>query len=175
MMRSALVVAAVVVATPLSAQQPYTPLVMRTVRGRFFRCWPSAEVRPSWSSPSVPDGAVQKVTPLRSTPPFTQGLIDAVTGVAFLARRRRRASARTGGPRARSPSRPESWSRRCSGAPTLLTPTLGEKTVNVGAASPEVAYPSATNEPPYPPQALSGGVVLVEVSVDGAGAVRPRA
>ena len=32
------------------------------------------------------------------------------------------------------------------------------------SASPEVAYPSATNEPPYPPQALSGGVVLVEVT-----------
>ena len=83
MTKSALVVAAIVLATPLSAQQPYTP-------ARY-----AAGARPVLPVLAVgggqafveltigPDGAVQKVTPLRSTPPFTQGLIDAVTAWRF--------------------------------------------------------------------------------------------
>jgi TonB family protein len=171
MMRSALVVAAVLLATPLYAQQPYQPA--RYAAG-------SRPVLPAlvvgggqaFVELSVgPDGAVQKVMPLRSTPPFTQGLIDAVTAWRFSP-----AVEDTLGPDGK-PQGPKKVASRILvasqfRAPTLLTPTLGEKTVNVGSASPEVAYPSATNEPPYPPQAMAGGVVLVEVSVDGAGAVK---
>ena len=170
MMRSALVAAAVLVAAPLSAQQPYTPA--RYAAG-------SRPVLPvlvvgggqAFVELTVgPDGAVQKVTPLQSTPPFTQGLIDAVTGWRF-SPAVEDAIGPDGRPQGPKPATSRILVASVFRPPTLLTPTLGEKTVNVGAASPEVAYPSATNEPPYPPRAFSGGVVLVEVSVDGTGAV----
>ncbi len=171
MVRSALVVAAVLVAAPLSAQQPYTPArhaagsppglpVLAVGGGQAF-----VELTVG------PDGAVKKVTALRSTPPFTLGLANAVTAWRFSPAMEDALGA-DGRPQGPKPVASRILVASLFRAPTLLTPTLGEKTVNVGSASPEVAYPSATNEPPYPPQAMAGGVVLVEVTVDGAGAVK---
>ena len=171
MMRSALVVAAVVLATPLYAQQPYAPARYaagsRPVLPALVVGGGQAFVELSIG----PDGTVQKVTPLRSTPPFTQGLIDAVTAWRF-SPAIEDALGPDGKPQGPKPVASRILVASQFRAPTLLTPTLGEKTVNVGSASPEVAYPSTTNEPPYPPQAMAGGVVLVEVSIDGAGAVK---
>ena len=171
MMRSALVAAAVVLATPLSAQQPYTsaryaagarPVLPVLVVGG-GQAFVELTIGPA--------GDVQKVTPLRSTPPFTQGLIDAVGAWRFSP-----AVDDALGPDGR-PLGPKPVASRILvaslfRAPTLLTPTLGETPVNLGSASPEVAFPSATDEPPYPPHAMAGGVVLIEVSVDGSGAVK---
>ena len=56
-------------------------------------------------------------------------------------------------------------------APALLTPTQGERPANVAPGSAEVAFPTSTREPPYPPQAGSGGVVLIEAFVDATGKV----
>jgi TonB family protein len=170
MMRSALVVAAVVLATPLYAQQPYKPA--RYAAGA-RPVLPALVVGPGQAFVELtvgPDGSVQKVTPLRSTPPFTQGLIDAVTYWRF-APAVEDALGPDGKPEGPKPVASKILVASLFRAPTLLTPTLGEKTVAVGTASPEVAYPTATNEPPFPPLAMSAGVVLVEVSIDGAGAV----
>ena len=59
-------------------------------------------------------------------------------------------------------------------APTLLTPTQGERPQTVAAASTEVAFPSKTAEPGFPIQALSGGVVLIEARISPTGVVTPR-
>jgi len=164
-------VAAVVVAAPLYAQQPYTPA--RYAAGA-RPVLPVLAVGPGQAFVELtigPDGAVQKVTPLRSTPPFTQGLIDAVTAWRFSPAKEDALGA-DGTPQGPKPVASRILVASLFRAPTLLPPTLGEKTVNVGSASPEVIYPSATNEPPYPPQAMAGGVVLIEVSVDAAGAIK---
>jgi TonB family protein len=49
------------------------------------------------------------------------------------------------------------------------SPTLGTPPVNRAAPSDEIPFPLATQTPPYPPQAIGEGVVLVEllVGVDG--------
>ena len=49
------------------------------------------------------------------------------------------------------------------------SPTLGTPPVNRAAPSDEIPFPTATQTPPYPPQAIGEGVVLVEVlvGVDG--------
>ena len=171
MMRSTLVLAAVLLATPLYAQQPYKPA--RYAAGA-RPVLPALVVGPGQAFVELtvgPDGAVQKVTPLRSTPPFTQGLIDAVTSWRFSAAVED-AIGTDGKPEGPKPVASKILVASMFRAPTLLTPTLGEKTVTVGTASPEVAYPSATSEPPFPPQAMAAGVVMVEVIVDGAGAVK---
>jgi len=171
MMRSALVAAAVLLATPLYAQQPYKPA--RYTAGA-PPALPALVVGPGQAFVELtvgPDGSVQKVTPLRSTPPFTQGLIDAVSTWRFTPALED-ALGTDGKPEGPKPVASKILVASLFRAPTLVTPTLGEKTVAVGTPSAEVAYPSATNEPPYPPQAMSPGVVLVEVSIDGAGAVK---
>src|SRR5262245_60671285 len=170
MMRSALVVAAVVLATPLYAQEPYKP-------ARY-----AAGARPELPALALgggqafveltvgPDGAVQKVTPLRSTPPFTQGLIDAVSGWRFTPAVED-ALGPDGIPQGPKPVASRILVASLFRAPVLVGPTIGEKTVNVGSPSAEVVYPTATTEPPYPPQAFAPGVVLIEVNVNAAGAV----
>ena len=171
MMKSALVVAAVVLATPLYAQQPYAPARYAAGSGPVL---PALVVGGGHAFVELtigPDGAVQKATPLRSTPPFTQGLIDAVTGWRF-SPAIEDALGPDGKPLCPKPVSSKVLVASLFRAPTLLTPTLGEKTVNVATASPEVLYPTATNQPPAPPPAIAGGVVLVEVSVDGFGAVK---
>ena len=171
MMRSALVVAAVVLAAPLYAQQPYAPARYAAGSGPILPVQVVGGGQAFVELTVGPDGAVQKVTPLRSTAPFTQGLTDAVTGWRFSPAMEDAIGA-DGKPQGPKPVASKILVASQFRAPTLLTPTLGEKTVNVGSASPEVVYPSATNEPPYPPQAMAGGVVLVEVSVDATGAVK---
>ena len=170
MRRSALVVAAIVLATPLFAQEPYKP-------ARY-----AAGARPELPALAVgggqavveltvgTDGAVQTVTPLRSTPPYTQGLIDAVSGWRFTPAVED-ALGPDGIPQGPKPVASRIMVASLFRAPVLVGPTLGEKTVNVGSPSAEVVYPTATSEPPYPPQAFAPGVVLIEVNVSAAGAV----
>jgi TonB family protein len=116
------------------------------------------------------NGTVEATKPIRSTPPFTQVLSDAVTGWQFTPALEDAmdADGKPVGPKT-VPSKVMVASM--FRAPTLLTPTLGESPADVGAPSAEVAYPSLTPEPPYPPQALAAGVVLIEASVDTSGRV----
>ena len=169
MMRTALIVSVALVAT-LSAQEPYAPA--RYARG-------AAPVLPVMTVGGGevfleltirPNGTVEAIRPLRSTPPFTGVLSNAVNGWQFTP-----ALEAVVGPDGKQEGSKNATSKvMVAGmfrAPTLLTPTLGEKPADVGAASEDVAYPTTTIEPPYPPQALSAGLVVVEASTDTTGKV----
>ena len=160
----------VALATTIAAQSGYTP-------ARYL----------SGSTPALPalvvgggeafveltigrTGAVEQVTPLRSTPPFTQALVETVNSWRF------RAATEVTVGTAGTPEGPTTAVSKVLvaalfRAPTLLTPTHGEHPANVAAASADVAFPSSTREPPYPPKAMSGGVVLIEATVDVMGRV----
>lgn len=118
-------------------------------------------------------GRVEKVTPIRTTPPFTEMLIDSVRSWSF-----QPATDDPVGPdgkrQGRRPVASKVLVAALYRAPTLLTPTLGEQPATVAAASPDVAFPSNTSVPPYPPRAQFGGVVLIEARVAANGAVTPR-
>jgi TonB family protein len=168
-MRTTLMVTAVLVAT-LSAQAPYAPA--RYARG-------AAPVLPAMTVGGGQafleltvrsNGTVEATKPIRSTPPFTQVLSDAVTGWQFTPALEDAMDA-DGKPVGSKTVPSKVMVASMFRAPTLLTPTLGEPPTDVGAPSAEVAYPSFSPEPPYPPQALAAGVVLIEASVDTTGRV----
>ncbi len=104
-------------------------------------------------------GAVTGTTPLRTTPPFTEYVIEAVQDWRFT-------PAKDGAPVASSVMvaavfRP----------PALTGPTLGTRPVDVGRASSSLPVPRDTPMPPFPANAHSSGVVLLEVLVASTGAV----
>jgi TonB family protein len=111
-------------------------------------------------------GSVDRVTPLRTTPPFTDPLVGAVGGWQFQPAeeltpagvRRRIASKVLVGAFYRGP--------------TLMDgPTLGDSPKDVTAASDETPFPVSAIAPRYPTNALGDGLVLVEMQVDSAGNV----
>jgi outer membrane biosynthesis protein TonB len=118
-------------------------------------------------------GRVEKVTPIRITPPFTQMVIDTVSDWTFTP-----AVDDPIGPTGR-PLGPRAVPSKVLvaamyRAPTLLTPTQGQEPAVVAAASREVAYPSMTMLPVYPVQAQFGGVVLIEMRIPSIGAAIPK-
>jgi TonB family protein len=164
-MNSSLVIT-VVLSTTLSAQQGYIPA--RYASGA-RPALPALIVGGGQAFVEVTvgrSGAVEKVTPLRSTPPFTQALVAAVNGWRFTAATDEVTGA--GGPRRVASKVLVAALFR---APALLTPTLGERPANVAPAPAEIPFPSSTREPPYPPRAASGGIVLIEALVDATGKV----
>ncbi len=171
MLRTALVVAVVLVTT-LSAQQPYAPA---RYAGGPLPPIPALAVGGGQAIIELTvgaGGAVQAIKPLRATPPFTEGLADAVTAWHFTPAVEDALGA-NGKPQGPKPVASKVLVTSVFRAPTLLTPTLGEQPKNVGSASADVAYPTSMQEPLYPPQALFGGVVMIEVLVDATG--RPSA
>ena len=114
-------------------------------------------------------GQVADVTPLVSTPPFTEFMVRAVRGWQFQAAEdvvQAGASAST-----QSRERVES-NVLVVGVfrpPALLGPTLGEQPKQVHVASIDMAFPERIDMPPYPMNAFTPGVVLVEarLGVDG--------
>jgi len=167
MSKTALVVA-LVLATTLSAQQPYTPA---RFAGGPLPTLPALAVGGGEAIVEVtvrPDGSVQGIRPLRSTPPFTQSLIDAVTGWRFKPAVED-AIGTDGKPSGPKPVTSKVIVASLFRPPTLLTPTLGEIPATLGTASADVAYPTSLQQPPYPPQALFGAVVMIEVLVDAMG------
>jgi TonB family protein len=117
-----------------------------------------------------PAGAVTAITPLRTTPPFTQLLENAVRRWRF-----RPASATTVDDRGvrQAPRSIASKALVASHfrAPALRGPTLGEPPRDVASPSGDVPFPISTVEPPYPPNAHSSGVIVIEALVDATGAV----
>jgi len=163
-------IAIVVLVTTLAAQESYAP-------ARYARGAPPALPAMTVGGGQAfleltirSNGTVESVRPIRSTPPFTQVLNNAVAGWQFTPALETTidVDGKPVGPR-NVPSKVlvASMFR----APTLLTPTLGEQPADVGAPSADVAYPSSTPEPPFPPRALAAGIVLIEASVDTAGNV----
>jgi TonB family protein len=117
-------------------------------------------------------GRVTSMKPLRTTPPFADLIAGAVRTWQFEpAEEAVPDPARPGAPPARAAAPSRVLVAGLFRPPTLNTPTLGEAPRDVGAASDEIALPLSTTTPPYPPNALNGGVVLLEAMVDASGNV----
>lgn len=168
-MKTTLVVAATLTVA-VFAQEPYTPA--RLTGGAPPGLAPMAvgggqvivELDVSAS------GSVDKVTTLRSTPPFTDLVVQAVGGWRFTPATEDviGSDGKSQGPQTVPAKVVVAAHYR---APAIQGPTHGQPSVNLGVASPGAAFPGGIAEPPFPPQAQYGGVVLVEVRVTGAGAV----
>jgi TonB family protein len=112
-------------------------------------------------------GTVGAATILRATPPFTDAVVDAVRGWRFEP--------------ARDTDDPKEPLHDVASTvlvaaifrpPTMLNgPVAGTPPKDVGAASVTTPLPGSIGEPAFPPKAVAGGLVLVEVDVDAAGSV----
>ncbi|MBI4486103.1 MAG: TonB family protein [Acidobacteria bacterium] len=120
-----------------------------------------------------PEGRVAAVTPLRTTPPFTDLVVASVRDWQFAPAEEDMPSDRATAnlPRARAPVPSNVLVAAVFRPPALTGPTLGEIPKDVAAASADVAFPLTTTMPPFPPAAHDSGVVLLEVQVDGNGVV----
>ena len=115
-------------------------------------------------------GQVENIKPIRTTPPFTQMLVDRVRGWRF-APATEDPLGPDGKPTGRRPVASKVLVAALFRAPTLLTPTQGELPTTVSAASREVVYPSLMIEPPFPPDGRFGGVVLIEARIGPTGII----
>jgi TonB family protein len=115
------------------------------------------------------DGRVDSIRTLRTTPPFTDAVINAVRGWRFNPATEVAAPS-TG--QAGASTRPvaESVFVAATFAPPALNgPTLGQPPQDVLSPSDEIPMPSAASPAAYPPRAMGDGTVLVEVTIDGSG------
>jgi TonB family protein len=105
-------------------------------------------------------GRVTAVTPLRTTPPFTDLVTAAVRDWQFT-------------PAVRNDVAVPSTVLVAAifRAPVVAGPTIGEVPQDSGTGSGRTAYPVSTAIPPFPPTAQASGVVLVEANVDSLGTV----
>jgi TonB family protein len=103
---------------------------------------------------------------LRSTPPFSDLVLDVVTRWRFT-------PARVITPdRKELPAEGTVLIAAIYRPPTLMNgPTVGNPPRDLAVASPNAPYPVSTVGPTYPPQALSSSTVMFEVSLDEAGHV----
>lgn len=115
-------------------------------------------------------GQVTGLGTLRTTPPFTDAVNDAVRRWRFTPATAP-APGENGLPGAPKPVASRALVAGQFRAPTLMGPSGGEPPKDAGAPSAEVPFPVSTAEPGYPPQALSSGVVLIEALVDHTGSV----
>jgi TonB family protein len=109
-------------------------------------------------------GRVDALTTLRSTPPFTQAVIDAVRAWQFLAADELTDAA------VRHPIASKVLIAGLFRPPALFDgAVLGEPPKDLASASAEIPFPTAAMVAPYPPTALGDGMVLVEVVVQPGG------
>jgi len=105
------------------------------------------------------DGRADAITTLRTTPPFTVPLLNAVWRWHFQP--------------ATDPTGAATASRVLVAAlyrpPALLGPTLGQPPTDVGSPSNELPFPQATVMPDFPPTAIAAGNVLLEAQIDATG------
>jgi TonB family protein len=118
------------------------------------------------------EGVVTRATPLRSTPPFTDLLLDAVRPWQFFPARETVDPERAGAgePTSRVAIQSNVLVAAVFRPPSLHAPTLGEPPKEV-AGSNVLPFPLAMIPPLFPPAAASNGVVLLEVHVTAAGSV----
>jgi len=159
---------AVVFVVAIAAQQPaFTP--PRLLRGDAPGLPPPTAVGGGQvivEATIDPSGAPIGVTVLRSTPPFTQMLVDTVSRWRFTPARSR-AEDRDGPVQS-------SVTIVAVYRPPVLTngPTLGETPRDLAGGSADSPYPVAIVAPNYPPQAFTGGVVVFEVPLDEIGRIQ---
>jgi TonB family protein len=119
------------------------------------------------------EGAVIRATPVRSTPPFTEFLVNAVRDWRFFPARdvveadRARAGEATS--RVAVPS--HVLVAAVFRPPSLRAPTLGEPPRDISPGSDVLPFPAAMIPPLFPPTAAGNGVVLLEVQVRANGSV----
>jgi TonB family protein len=106
------------------------------------------------------DGKVVKGATLRSTPPFTELLVEAVRSWRFEPAEER-------GQEVESAVLVAGMFR----PPTLMGPTVGEPPEDVSTPSSTIPVPYTMTPPVYPPKALADRVVLVEVAIESDGTV----
>src|SRR5712691_8042593 len=106
-------------------------------------------------------GAASAIDVLRSTPPFTDAVVEAVRTWRFSPAL----------DSARKPMDTRVLIAVVIGAPSLNVPTVGTPPKDVSPADARVPFPSRTSAPAYPVNARSEGAVLVETRVDPAGHV----
>ncbi len=106
-------------------------------------------------------GAVSAIDVLRTTPPYTDTLIEAVRTWRFVPALDAK----------RTPMDTRVLVDARIGAPGLSGPTLGTPPKDVSTADSRVPFPAQTTAPPYPPNARDTGTVLVETRVDSTGHV----
>ena len=111
-------------------------------------------------------GALTRPIILRGTPPYTQMVLDAALRWRF-------EPARVVGPdRVETTVEIPVAIGAVYRSPVLMNaPTIGEPPKDWSKPSGDVAYPTSMEMPNYPPQALDGGVVLLEVALNEAGGV----
>ena len=106
-------------------------------------------------------GTVSAIDVLRTTPPFTDILVEAVRTWRFVP--------------ALDAKRTPMDTRVLVGTvirfPVLAGPTLGTPPKDVSTADVRVPFPAQTTQPLYPPNARDTGMVLVESRVDATGHV----
>jgi outer membrane biosynthesis protein TonB len=111
-------------------------------------------------------GALTHPVVLRTTPPFTNLVLDAVSRWSFEPARATvdgRQTVVDGGVLIAAIYHP----------PTLLNgPTIGERSQDLASASSNAPYAVSTAAPSYPLQTQMGAVLLYEISLDEAGQVR---
>jgi TonB family protein len=118
------------------------------------------------------DGRVAGVKTLRSTPPLTGLVTDAVRGWRFEPSLRSTQSATETIHFAITMARLTSvFVGAVYRAPVLIGPTLGTGSTDVSTPDPETPMPITVGSASFPPDALCGGVVLVEAAIDATGNV----
>ena len=106
-------------------------------------------------------GKVTAVDVLRSTPPFTDAIVQAVRGWVFMPALDAK----------RQPMDTHVLVDGVIGAPTIRVPTVGTPPTDVAPPDRRVPYPAQTTAPSYPINARTQGMVLVETRVNAAGEV----
>ena len=172
-MKTTLVVAATLSASlilTLSAQQRYTP-------ARFAGGAPPGLAPMALGGGQAiveltvsANGNIEKVRPVRTTPPFTQMLLDTLVGWRFTP------ATETPFSNDGYPGLPRDIPSKVIvaavyRAPVLQGPSQGERPVDVAEPSADVTFPSSLREPDFPVRARDGGVVMVEVRVNSSGIV----
>lgn len=110
-------------------------------------------------------GHVTAVTPLRTTPPFTDVVTRAVREWRFT-------PARLSTDQQTGPIESRVLVAAVFRRPSLMAPTVeGVPPRTLAAPSPAVPFPIAMAEPPFPATAYGGGVLLVEALIERDGAI----
>ncbi|MBZ5558028.1 MAG: TonB family protein [Acidobacteriia bacterium] len=161
-MRTSIGIVACVLGVALSAQDAFSPARFRTGR---LPDMPALAVGGGQVFVELgvnAGGRVTDVSPLRTTPPFTDLVVGAVREWRFVPAVDEIAS---------TPAGSKVLVAAVFRAPALNAPTLGEAPKDIASASAETAFPLATTVPAYSPLARGSGVVLLELRVDPDGTV----
>jgi TonB family protein len=169
--RASVLIAISVFTVTLSAQEPFSPAQYQSGAVPVLPALAVGGGQVLLELTVGADGRVTEVKPLRTTPPFTEMLTAAVRDWRFRPAEDADSSNRGADSRSAAPA-PVASRVLVAGVfrpPALNMPTLGEAPKEGAPASDELAFPLTLTPPAFPPQAIRGGVVLLEARVDRGG------